>query len=147
MPVFDGLFPDPHNDTRQELLSTCAHWDALAKLRMHTEHTLRVLEEHTTKLGDQLRFFATISCLGYNTVKLPCEAAARKRRKSKKPQVNVPNDNQTACGTRRKKTFNMNTYKHHALGDYVETIRTYSTCDSYSTEAVSIRRPPCIFQA
>ena len=38
---------------------------------------------------------------------------------------------------RRKKTFNLNTYKAHALGDYVETIRRYGTTDSYSTEPVS----------
>jgi hypothetical protein len=38
---------------------------------------------------------------------------------------------------RRKKTFNLNTYKAHALRDYVETIRRYGTTDSYSTEPVS----------
>jgi hypothetical protein len=30
----------------------------------------------------------------------------------------------------------MNTYKVHALGDYVEIIKTYSTTDSYSIELV-----------
>lgn len=38
---------------------------------------------------------------------------------------------------RRAKTFNMNTYKAHALGDYAKTIRRYGTTDSYSTEPVS----------
>lgn len=37
---------------------------------------------------------------------------------------------------RRNKTMNLNTYKVHALGDYVETIRKYGTSDSYSTELV-----------
>jgi hypothetical protein len=32
--------------------------------------------------------------------------------------------------------FTLETYKHHALGDYVETIRQYGTTDSYSTESV-----------
>lgn len=32
--------------------------------------------------------------------------------------------------------MNLNTYKVHALGDYVETIRRYGTCDSYTTETV-----------
>lgn len=32
--------------------------------------------------------------------------------------------------------MNLNTYKVHALGDYVETIRRYGTTDSYSTESV-----------
>jgi hypothetical protein len=36
----------------------------------------------------------------------------------------------------REKTFNLNTYKFHALGDYVATIRQFGTTDSYSTEMV-----------
>ena len=35
------------------------------------------------------------------------------------------------------KGFNLNTYKLHSLGDYVETIRRYGTTDSYSTQLVS----------
>lgn len=42
---------------------------------------------------------------------------------------------------RQKKTLNLNTYKDHSLGDYVETIRRYGTVDSYSTESVNY----CIF--
>ena len=33
--------------------------------------------------------------------------------------------------------FNLDTYKYHSLGDYVEHIKRYGTTDSYSTEAVS----------
>jgi hypothetical protein len=40
--------------------------------------------------------------------------------------------------TRHPKTLNLNTYKHHALGDYSATIRKYGTTDSYSTEPVSL---------
>jgi hypothetical protein len=110
---------------------------------MHTDYTLQILEELTTKLGDQLRFFANETCLAYSTVELPRETAARQRRKAKKAQVIAPNTKETSGGARRKKTFNMNTYKHHALGDYVQAIRTYGTCDSYSTEAVC--GPPYMF--
>lgn len=39
---------------------------------------------------------------------------------------------------RRRKAFNLNTYKSHSLGDYVETIRTYGTTDSYTTEIVGV---------
>jgi hypothetical protein len=39
---------------------------------------------------------------------------------------------------RMPKTFNLQTYKIHALGDYVEAIKTFGTTDSYSTEVVSI---------
>ena len=109
---------------------------------MHTDHTLQFLEGVTRKLGDQLRLFANETCSMYDTVELPREAAARQRRKSKKSST--LNVQETTEGTRRKKTFNMNTYKHHALGDYVEAIRTYGTCDSYSTGPV--RRPPYVFE-
>jgi hypothetical protein len=44
----------------------------------------------------------------------------------------------TITSHRRQKTFNLNTYKHHALGDVVDTIRRYGTTDSYSTEPVSL---------
>lgn len=37
---------------------------------------------------------------------------------------------------RKPKTFNLNTYKHHSLGDYLETIRQRGTTDSFSTESV-----------
>jgi hypothetical protein len=37
---------------------------------------------------------------------------------------------------RRRKTLNLNTFKGHSAGDYVNTIREYGTCDSYSTEPV-----------
>ena len=39
--------------------------------------------------------------------------------------------------SRRKKSFNLRTYKTHSLGDYVKIIRSYGTTDSYSTESVS----------
>ena len=39
---------------------------------------------------------------------------------------------------RRPKTFNMNTYKLHSLGDYTDAIRNYGTTDSYSTQIVSV---------
>ncbi|KAG6853156.1 hypothetical protein C0991_006486 [Blastosporella zonata] len=37
-------------------------------------------------------------------------------------------------GSKKKKTFNMQTYKLHALGDYVNTILWFGTTDSYSTQ-------------
>jgi hypothetical protein len=56
-------------------------------------------------------------------------------------------DNYTACSQpeptgRHPKTLNLNTYKIHAFGDYVSTIKAYGTTDSYSTEAVCLRHSP-----
>lgn len=136
MPVFDGLFPEPHNQSIQELLFTCAHWHGLAKLRMHTEKTLEILEETTVNLGALFRLFTTTICPAYTTRELAREAEARKRRESKNlPQGQAPADS-TASITRRQKDFNMATYKYHSLSDYANTIRRYGTCDSYSTELV-----------
>jgi hypothetical protein len=103
---------------------------------MHGDHTLVVFEEVTTMLGDKLQFFANETCSNYNTFELPHEAAAHKRRKAKKSQAGAPDANDSAGMTRWRKAFKMDTYKHHALGDYVKAIRTYGTCDSYSTELV-----------
>ncbi|KAJ6619167.1 hypothetical protein B0H10DRAFT_1794003 [Mycena sp. CBHHK59/15] len=36
IPVFEGLLPEPHNNTVLNLLFTFAEWHVLAKLRMHT---------------------------------------------------------------------------------------------------------------
>jgi hypothetical protein len=46
-----------------------------------------------------------------------------------------PVQHNTTC---RVKALNLNTYKHHALGDYTAAIQRYGTTDSYSTELVSI---------
>jgi hypothetical protein len=43
----------------------------------------------------------------------------------------APNTN-----ARKQKKLNLRTYKHHALGDYVDTIRRFGTTDSYSTQPV-----------
>lgn len=51
-------------------------------------------------------------------------------------QASVPEKKKKA--SRRIKTFNLNTYKVHALGDYADTIKKYGTTDSYSTESVSV---------
>jgi len=56
----------------------------------------------------------------FNTVELPCGADARRG------------------GSPKKKTLNLNTYKFHALANYVATIRLFGTTDSYSTLLVSL---------
>jgi len=92
---------------------------------MHTDVTLRILDDTTTNLGQQLRHFQTEICPVYTTRELKREAAARARQNGK------------ATSERIAKGFNLQTYKIHALGDYVDAIKTYGTTDSYSTEMVS----------
>jgi hypothetical protein len=123
------------NQSVLRLLFTFGHWHGLAKLRMHTDTTLAILDDETTNLGKQLRAFQAESS-NYATRELKRESEARQRRRASalgsKSLVNAdPND-------RRPKQFNLQTYKTHALGDYVASIKQYGTTDSYTTAVASI---------
>ncbi|KAG6916135.1 hypothetical protein DXG01_008326 [Tephrocybe rancida] len=89
MPAFDGLFPPPHNELIQRLLFECAHWHSLAKLRMHTDITLILLENSTTSLGELFREFVGSTCAAYTTYELPRELDARLRKQTKKSKKNL----------------------------------------------------------
>jgi hypothetical protein len=66
-----------------KLLYRTAEWHALAKLRMHSDSTLFLLEELTIEFGKLIRQFRDLTCNQFNTVELPRETAARKRRDAK----------------------------------------------------------------
>lgn len=149
IPVFEDLLPEPHNSQICKLLFHFAHWHGLAKLRLHSDDTLKLLDDETTELGDHLRKFQSNTCAAFQTKELGKEASARHRRQAKqdhksrkKPTARNSTTSQENAATgdqapqRKPKEFNLNTYKMHALGDYVETIRQYGTTDSYSTELV-----------
>ncbi|KAF4601473.1 hypothetical protein EYR40_004841 [Pleurotus pulmonarius] len=133
-PVFEGILPEPHDSNIQKLLFTFAEWHALAKLRMHTEETLSSLDHATSELGRQLRHFEKHTCAAFETKELPKEEAARGRRQScKSSNGTLPTTKEKASGPKIKR-FNLRTYKFHAMGDYVRTIRRFGTTDSYSTQ-------------
>jgi len=58
-----------------------SEWHALAKLRMHTEDSLSIMEECTTELGRLLRQFRDLTCSQFSTFDLSREADARARRR------------------------------------------------------------------
>jgi hypothetical protein len=155
-----------------DLLFTMAHWHGLAKLRMHSDLTLEILDKLTTDLGDRFREFKAKVCPAYKTQELDREVDSRSRRQTKeaskraekgKAKANVvargtaarnteegaytngqeitsskePQDVPIPKQSRRRKSFNFQTYKFHSLGDYVASIRQFGTTDSYSTEPVS----------
>lgn len=99
------------------LLYKAAEWHALAKLRLHTETTLDLLEAVTKEFGYLMRQFRDKTSDEFNTVELPRGADARKG----------------GSRSSKKKVLNLNTYKFHALADYVAAIRLFGTTDSYST--------------
>ncbi len=144
IPVFEGLLPKTHNNSLMDILFTLAHWHALAKLRQHTDMSLDILQSITIHLGELLRDFQKKTCADYNTKELDREMTARARKAAKKSSAvprNTSTNIQTSAATtgKQRKTLNLNTYKDHSLGDYVESIRRNGTIDSYSTESVSTR--------
>lgn len=126
------------------VLYRLAEWHALAKLRMHTEYTLQALEELTTTLGREMRRFRDETLKAFDCQELPKETLARQRRKTKAKAKKTDNQTTSSKGklpkdpplAPKKKYLNLFTYKFHALGDYVRTIRMFGTTDSYSTQIV-----------
>jgi hypothetical protein len=148
MPVFDGLLPAEHDNDIQSLLFTTAEWHTLAKMRLHTDSTLAWLDDSTKAFGKQIRRFQSYTCSFFDTRELPQEEAARSRRQKKKkgsaslpnpsPPAPAPSATATSSAGTKKKLFNLILIKLHALGDYVKTIKTFGTTDSYSTQPVWI---------
>ncbi|KAG2090034.1 uncharacterized protein F5147DRAFT_586925 [Suillus discolor] len=113
-----------------------AHWHGLAKLQMHSDLTLEIMDQVTSALGQQFCQFKTTVCADYVTHKLRQEVECRARRHARqalKPKA-AHKGKQRTGSVKRCKVFNFQTYKFHALGDYVSMIRRYGTSDSYSTE-------------
>jgi hypothetical protein len=134
MPVFEGLFPEGHDEVVQSLLYRFAQWHALAKLRMHSETTLSMLDKTFKCLSRQLRDFCDYTCTAFTTMELPKEKAARERKAaSQRPDIGNP-DSQS--GGQKAKKFNLNTYTFHAMGDYLQTIRFFGTTDSFTSQIV-----------
>jgi hypothetical protein len=134
IPVFESLLPEPHNKKVMRILFTFAHWHGLAKLRMHTEETLAMLDDETDTIGQQLRSFESATCSAYKTSELPREVRARERRQRKHAGSSAKGP--ASSQGRKIKEFNLQTYKVHALGDYVSTIKQYGTTDSFTTAVV-----------
>jgi hypothetical protein len=149
IPVFEGLLPKKHDGIVRRLLFELSTWHGLAKLRLHTETTVKDLEHSTARLGNILREFKKRVCSAYKTTELPSEEAARVRRKASaakkldgqptQSMSKVPSTTQTAIHPCRYRTFNLNTYKIHSLGHYARAIRLYGTADNYTSQTVSIK--------
>jgi hypothetical protein len=106
-----------------ELLSICAQWHALAKLKLHNDYTLDLLDYTTTQLGSQMRRFERDTCMVVPTKETKREAQIRAKRDGSSSQ--------------RAKKLGIYTIKFHFLGDYTAVIRKLGTTDSYSTQTVS----------
>jgi hypothetical protein len=142
MPVFEDLLPEPFNSHVQDLLFDLAVWLSFAKLRQHTDSTLDHFDNATSSLGQQIRTFSSKVCANFVTTDTPKEKAARTRRKAAKASDNSGKETSGAstkltAGPKRQRFFKINTYKWHALGDYIRSIQLFGTTDSYSSQTVS----------
>ena len=123
-----------------DLLFVMAHWHSLAKLRVQTDSSLRLLDLATVTLGSSLRHFKADICPHFATRETSSEVAARGRADARRAARNVVGGAPTSTiliGGRRPRTFNLTRIKLHALGDYVPNIKRIGTTDSSSTQTVS----------
>jgi hypothetical protein len=82
------------------------------KLRIHTDHTIAILDQLTTTLGQQLRDFVEYTCSEISTKELRREYDARKRRLAKKKgtrKVSKAQANQKGKGVVRNKGMEKDT--------------------------------------
>ncbi|TDL15717.1 hypothetical protein BD410DRAFT_732279, partial [Rickenella mellea] len=139
IPAVDGLLPDPHNGAVMKLLFTLAHWHGLAKLRMHTDSSLDLMDILTAEMSTSLQKFKQDTCQAFETFELPKEAEARARRTARKAATDVDTCTKkrkasSPPSSRRKKVFSMASVKPHFLGYYTRHIRLFGTTDSYNTQ-------------
>ena len=120
------------------LLFLLCHWHGLAKLRMHMDNTLGLMELITVMLGNHLCMFANETCSAFSTKKLRHEAEGWTRHQGHETLQKFGNTSSRQkdgqAPTRKAKTLNLQTYKLHALGDYPEQIWTYG--DTHRTGSV-----------
>ncbi|KII90776.1 hypothetical protein PLICRDRAFT_697259 [Plicaturopsis crispa FD-325 SS-3] len=139
IPCFEGLLPAPHDESVADLLYLATYWHSLAKLRMHTDSSLKVLDKVTVAFGQAIRHFADVTCPAFDTVETDAEYASRGRAERRRQQKATENSNGQAASTntpmgKRQRTFNLQTAKLHFLGDYGTQIRFFGTTDSYNTQ-------------
>lgn len=153
IPVFEGLLPPPHNDLVMELLFTLCDLHALAKLRMHTETTLAIMETTISHYGLLVRRFVARTCVDLPAKELPKEKAKKMWKKAgdiargstsqTAPRVEDQDESTSATAAPKKKEefkqYNLARYKYHALGDIPAGIRLVGTADSHSSMLVSVR--------
>ncbi|KAG9022767.1 hypothetical protein FRB95_014203 [Tulasnella sp. JGI-2019a] len=127
MPAFEGLF-GVYDAIIQDCLFTLCLWHGLAKLRLHTDSMVHLLQKVTKDLGRQLCRFVQEVCDAVTTFETAKERAAQAQVKGTLPPKEVVGKN--------KKMFNLHTFKWHAIPDYPATILQFGMTDSYSTQTV-----------
>ena len=101
---------------------------------------LDVLEQVTQALGNCLHTFVSDTGPLFTTKEL-CREAEACHRCHVRLELSGASTMQHGVSVCRQKTLNLQTYKLHALGDYVSQIHLFGTMDSYSMQMVSLSMP------
>ena len=141
IPTFEGILGNAsHDKIVMDLLFDLAIWHAYAKLRLHTDNTLKYFDTATATLGRSVRKFSDKVCPAYVTTELPQEQAARGCQQARLAAQAPNSEHGGGSGSNisqwKSKNLNLHMYKYHALGDYPNTIQQMGTTDSYSTQIV-----------
>lgn len=134
IPCFEGLLPSPDDERISALLYVMAYWHSLAKMRMHTESSVKLLDAVYTAMGSHLRHFEQVICPRYVTKETQKEYAKRVRAASGKKAASTT---APASGGQKPRIFNLSTIKAHLLGYAPRYIRMYGPLDMLSTMKVS----------
>ena len=91
---------------------------------MHTDDMLELMESVTVSLGNHLCAFTTETCAAFSTKELcrETEAQIRCHGRELNHRISSSHQNNAQAATRKARTLNLQTYKLHALGDYMEQI-------------------------
>ena len=149
-PIVEGILPGVYNFHLLDVIFEFQQWHSLAKLRLHTDKTMKIFEEATISLGNTICEFQQTTCKVYAMVELPSEEAARGQHQAALVTQQGKKTMRTATTTttgsakqhittqRKIKTLNLETYKWHALGDHPGVIKEHGTSDNTTTQTVSL---------
>ncbi|KAF8300462.1 hypothetical protein DL93DRAFT_2233812 [Clavulina sp. PMI_390] len=136
MPVLDGLAPG-YDSILADITFISALWLSLAKLHQHSESTVNWLERVTPEFY-RLRRRLAAKTKDLILRETPAEAAKR----AKKASIHAARRGEKLPETSHAGQFDPKvvtsdikyaTYKYHSLAKYPDAIRTFGTCDSFTT--------------
>ncbi|KAF7800284.1 hypothetical protein EIP86_011532, partial [Pleurotus ostreatoroseus] len=143
IPCLEGLLPAPLEHVIFDLIFIVLLWHGLAKLRMHTETTVDLLDGLTTHLGDNVRKFKR-AVDPIDTRELGKEAAARIRREkarlakekggTKAAAAETSTSESVTYSKRNIRKFNDKTFKIHNPLHTVEDIKEFGPTEIFSTQ-------------
>lgn len=130
----EGLLPAPHGDAVQPILFQICNVHALFTLRLHSDTTLKTLEDAIADYGTLMRRFQRETRSELQAKELPSEVGRRVRRQAADAGAGKAPRAISRC---RNIPCNLQRYRYHALGDNPASIRLFGTLEGTSSQNVS----------